>query len=345
MARRESALRAWLWSLLPLAGLLLSVGVNAEILSADRLGVVYNLDDETGRDVALYYAQRRLVPSDNVIGVHLPRTGVISPETFASVRAGLLSQLPTSVQSLLLVWSKPWAVGCMSITTAFAAGYRPEFCVPGCGETAPNPLFNSQGWLPADTIGWWPAMLLPTDDKTLAKDLIDRGIAADFGSPHGILYLVRTSDAKRNVRAASYGDVEADISPKLQVVELRAPVSHAVLDAIGYFTGTSRVDELPLIQFRPGALADHLTSTGGVLAGGVQMPAIAWIAQGATATYGTVTEPCNLPEKFPDIDVLFRHYMQGETALEAYWKSVAMPGQGLFIGEPLARPFAPHVEN
>ena len=34
------------------------------------------------------------------------------------------------------------------------------------------------------------------------------------------------------------------------------------------------------------------------------------------------------------------HYLQGETLIEAYWKSVAMPGQGIFIGEPLARPFA-----
>jgi hypothetical protein len=25
--------------------------------------------------------------------------------------------------------------------------------------------------------------------------------------------------------------------------------------------------------------------------------------------------------------------------IEAYWKSVAWPGQGIFIGEPLARPF------
>jgi hypothetical protein len=25
--------------------------------------------------------------------------------------------------------------------------------------------------------------------------------------------------------------------------------------------------------------------------------------------------------------------------LEAYWKSVAMPGQGVFVGEPLAAPF------
>jgi hypothetical protein len=34
------------------------------------------------------------------------------------------------------------------------------------------------------------------------------------------------------------------------------------------------------------------------------------------------------------------HYLQGETLIEAYWKSVQMPGQGVFIGEPLARPFA-----
>ena len=35
-----------------------------------------------------------------------------------------------------------------------------------------------------------------------------------------------------------------------------------------------------------------------------------------------------------------RRYLQGETLLEAYWKSVAWPGQGIFIGEPLAAPFA-----
>jgi hypothetical protein len=45
-------------------------------------------------------------------------------------------------------------------------------------------------------------------------------------------------------------------------------------------------------------------------------------------------------EKFPNIGILMHHYLRGETIIEAYWKSVAMPGQGLFIGEPLARPFA-----
>jgi len=52
-----------------------------------------------------------------------------------------------------------------------------------------------------------------------------------------------------------------------------------------------------------------------------------------------VVEPCNLPQKFPHPAVLARHYLRGDTLIEAYWKSVQMPGQGIFIGEPLAAPF------
>ena len=29
----------------------------------------------------------------------------------------------------------------------------------------------------------------------------------------------------------------------------------------------------------------------------------------------------------------------GDTLIEAYWKSVQQPGEGIFIGEPLARPW------
>jgi uncharacterized protein (TIGR03790 family) len=91
----------------------------------------------------------------------------------------------------------------------------------------------------------------------------------------------------------------------------------------------------------PGALADHLTSFGGMLDGqGGQMSAQAWIASGATASYGTVSEPCAHPQKFPHPQVLLLHYLQGATAIEAYWKSVAWPQQGVFIGDPLAAPFS-----
>jgi hypothetical protein len=31
--------------------------------------------------------------------------------------------------------------------------------------------------------------------------------------------------------------------------------------------------------------------------------------------------------------------LAGETAIEAYWKSVSWPAQGVVIGEPLAAPY------
>jgi len=31
--------------------------------------------------------------------------------------------------------------------------------------------------------------------------------------------------------------------------------------------------------------------------------------------------------------------LRGDTLIEAYWRSVALPSQGIFVGEPLARPW------
>jgi uncharacterized protein (TIGR03790 family) len=101
------------------------------------------------------------------------------------------------------------------------------------------------------------------------------------------------------------------------------------------------VQQQETLRFADGALADHLTSAGGRFDGrGPQMPATEWIAAGATASYGTVSEPCNHLQKFPHPQVLLMNYLQGATAIEAYWRSVAWPQQGAFIGEPLAAPFA-----
>jgi uncharacterized protein (TIGR03790 family) len=322
-----------------------SFAAQAEGLDAARLGVLYNLDDPASREIALFYAAQRAIPPGNVIGLHLPNRAVISPAELEPLRATVLDRLPVAVQSLALVWSRPYAVGCMSVTTAMAAGYRAGFCEPGCARTLPNPLYDEVGWLPADTVGWWPAMMLPTDDRALARSLIQRGLAAERQSGTGVAYLVRTQDLSRNVRAATYRDVEVMLGKRLPIRELVTPVEREVPDAVAYFTGAAQVRELPLIRFRPGAAADHLTSTGGVLSGGHQMSALGWLRQGATASYGSVTEPCNHLGKFPSPNIFLRHYVEGETVLEAYWKSVAMPGQGLFIGEPLARPFGPRFSS
>ncbi|MDY0057978.1 MAG: TIGR03790 family protein, partial [Methyloversatilis sp.] len=70
-----------------------------------------------------------------------------------------------------------------------------------------------------------------------------------------------------------------------------------------------------------------------------QMSALEWLRAGATGSYGTVVEPCNHLGKFPHPGILMTFYAEGETLIEAYWKSVAWPGEGVFVGEPLARPF------
>jgi uncharacterized protein (TIGR03790 family) len=314
----------------------------AEELTPDRLGVVYSSTDPASLRIAKYYASARGVPAANLVGLPIPDKPVISRDELAQLRSALLGQLPAAVQSLLLVWSRPYAAECMSITTAFAAGYRADFCEPGCGATLNSPLFDTSGWLPADTAGWLPAMLLPSADEVLARALIERGRKADGSQPKGTVYLVRTQDAARNVRAVGYAQTEAAVATRVRILERTTPIQGSLAAVFGYFTGVERVEELQRIEFIPGAAADHLTSTGGQLEGSAQMSALEWLKQGATGSYGSVSEPCNHLEKFPSPAIFLDHYLRGDTLLESYWKSVAMPGQGLFIGEPLARPFARH---
>jgi uncharacterized protein (TIGR03790 family) len=110
-------------------------------------------------------------------------------------------------------------------------------------------------------------------------------------------------------------------------------------DVLFYFTGRPVVEELNTNHYLPGAIADHLTSLGGVLFNDQQMSILKWIDAGVTASYGTVTEPCAFPQKFPHPGIVIDRYTRGESVIEAYWKSVAWPGQGVFVGEPMAAPF------
>jgi uncharacterized protein (TIGR03790 family) len=105
----------------------------------------------------------------------------------------------------------------------------------------------------------------------------------------------------------------------------------------------TQVAALETNQFSAGAIADHLTSSGGQLFGTRQMSVLRWLEAGATASYGTVVEPCAFTQKFPHPGIVIERYTEGESLIEAYWKSVRWPGQGLFVGEPMAAPYAVHA--
>jgi len=227
----------------------------------------------------------------------------------------------------------------MSITTAFAFGYDPAFCADGCKPTRPSSYFNSRATLPFTELNIRPTMSIAATSFDQAKALIDRGVQSDGSFPFGTAYLLSTSDTARSVRRKWYPIVEAMFRDRLNVRELQQDALMNKNDVLFYFVGKESVEGLETLRFVPGAIADHLTSAGGVLTGGSQMSALRWLEAGATASYGTVTEPCNYLQKFPHPAVVIGHYLEGETLIEAYWKSVNMPGQGIFVGEPLATPF------
>lgn len=315
-----------------------STDASGAVLSANELAVVVNDADPLSVAIADYYRRKRSIPPGNMIHVRVDANKIaLSAQEFLALRADVMRRTPAHVQAYALTWVKPYRVECMSITTAFAAGYNKAFCSNGCKATQLSPYFNSDSRRPYKDIGWRPTMSIAALDLSHARQLIDRGAAADGSVAVGKAYLMETNDAARNVRALTYADARRRVDSLIDIEITRAPALRDKRDVMFYFIGAARVEDLATNRFLPGAVADHLTSVGGDLTGNSQMSSLRWLEAGATGSYGTVVEPCNLLGKFPNVGMLMRRYLDGETLLEAYWKSVAMPGQGIFIGDPLAR--------
>ena len=315
-------------------------------LTARDLGLVINAADPYSVAVGDYYAQRRGIPPEQVLRLVLPVKASLNAHELDVLATQVREHMGPNVQALALAWVEPYAVECNSITSALSLGFQASVCSSTCAPTPPSRLFDSRARRPWAELGIRPSMLLASGSVQKAMALIDRGIASDqqlgkIGVPMADAVLVTTADTARNVRARTYPPARA--LPKLgfQIVRRDAAEAKPLSRVFLYQTGLVRMGSPDAIPWLPGALADHLTSFGGVLRGtGEQMSAMDWLDAGATASYGTVSEPCNHVQKFPHPQVLLARYLQGATAIEAYWSSVAWPAQGVFIGEPLAAPFA-----
>ncbi|OGB03549.1 MAG: hypothetical protein A3E25_07525 [Burkholderiales bacterium RIFCSPHIGHO2_12_FULL_69_20] len=322
-------------------------------LGAQDLALLVAEGDAQGEAIARAYQLVRGIPDAQVIRLPVPTgSDVIGDSAFATLKAQLDARLPATVQATLVTWTQPSRVqgsSCsMGITSALAFGYNAMLC-GGCNRTQASAYFDTDTTRPYSDLRIRPSMMLGAATLEAAQALIARGLAAEGSAPSGTGWLLRTADAARSVRHTDFQALP-DAWRTEPVLDLRyvdastAGSAQEVVqqsDLLFYFTGLAKLQQLGSNRFLPGAVADHLTSFGGLLpeARG-QMPATAWLAAGATASYGTVEEPCNHVEKFPRASVLIDHYLRGATVIEAYWKSVAWPGQGLFVGDPLARPWA-----
>lgn len=309
-------------------------------LGPEELAVIVNDADPLSIRIAEYYRAARSIPDKNIIHVSFSAdSNEMKPEAFAKIRAIANAKTPARIQAYALTWIKPYRVGCMSITTAFAAGFDQKYCASGCNPTYPSRYFNTYSKQPFKDFGLRPTMAITAETFEQAKELIDRGIKSDGSLPQSVGYLMETSDKARDVRAALYPEIMQTLGKDVRLERVRADSLVGKSDVLFYFTGLAKVDHLNTLHFLPGAIADHLTSKGGQLTGSDQMSSLRWIEAGATASYGAVAEPCNILPKFPHPGIVMDRYLSGETLIEAYWKSVAMPGQGIFIGEPLAKPY------
>jgi uncharacterized protein (TIGR03790 family) len=319
--------------------------LSADLFAADsvirpkNVAVVVNTANANSVEIGNYYLKLRDIPKRNLIKVNIPDSPrKLTAEQFGQLRQQIVEKLNTDIEVIVLVWTAPYAVECNSITAALTLGYDAELCKNTCAISKQSSYFDSVSNRPS-ALGLQLTMLLPTESIQEAKALIERGVLSGFNVNEASAYFVITSDKQRNTRAAFFPKPISIPEKKLTVNTLYADSIQHKKDIMFYQTGLISVPNLKTLGFLPGAVADHLTSTGGDLLGGGQMSSLKWLEAGATASYGTVSEPCSYWQKFPNSAVLLAHYLSGETVVEAYWKSVAWPAQGVFIGEPLAAPY------
>ena len=317
-----------------------TAALDRSALIAQQLAVVINTEDPLSVAIGEYYIRQRHVPLRNVSRVAFNfRRSILPAAEFARLKLAVDAQLPPTVQAYALTWARPYRVDCMSITSAFAFGFDTRFCAEGCQATQLSRYYDSSSTAPYSQLHLRPTMSIAAANFEAARRLIDRGVRSDGSAPPGTAYLLVSGDTARDVRRDGYGDVQMLVTGRIRVQVLSAPELRGSSDVMAYFIGASQVGALGSLRFLPGSVADHLTSFGGMLTDSTQMSSLRWLEAGATGSYGTVVEPCNLTAKFPNPALLLNHYLAGETLIEAYWKSVAMPGQGIFIGEPLAAPY------
>jgi len=334
---------------LSLLALLLSSGfvsqASAKITPA-QIAVVVNTNDAESRLIANYYRIKRNIPEQNIIEISFPeKQNSISKDIFNHVYQQVKAKTNDKVQYYVLAWSKPFKVGCMSITSAFAFGFDKSFCAQGCKATRRSAYYNSDSDLPAKDLAIRPTMMLAGSSLQQVYAMIDRGVASDYTKPEGTAYLMNTTDKARNARSRRYRVIQELLAEKINIEQINSDVLKNKKDVMFYFTGLAKVKAINSNQYLPGAIADHLTSTGGRLFGGKQMSILRWLDAGATASYGAVVEPCSFTQKFPNPGIVIDRYTNGESLIEAYWKSVAWPGQGVFVGEPMAAPYADIIQK
>jgi uncharacterized protein (TIGR03790 family) len=326
--------------------------------------VVVNQNSSNSLQLGNDYCEQRGVPPQNLFRMNGWTGGSITwaPGDFESYLLNPLLAMISSrgltnqAEIILLSMDIPYRVSNgdseNSTTSALFYGFKTNTVPPpGLPDTCslPEDSTNSYSYseLPfalaepetASTNAFLAVMLTDTN-LAQAESTLERGVASDSSFPPQTVYLEKTSDVNRNVRFILFDNAIQECRARGDDDVTRTYSDFtAFTDIFGLDTGFSNFSLLTN-AFVPGAVADNLTSFGGdILEDSGQTPLLAFLEAGASASYGTVVEPCNWTYKFPDPMVYF-YQNRGFCVAEAYYQSLPNPYQGLMVGEPLSAPFA-----
>ena len=322
--------------------------------------VVVNAASRDSRALGAYYCEKHGIPQTHLCSIKTdPRSPSISLTFFErEIRRPILDhiaqqKLDGQIHFLVLCMDIPSRVeNYNGITSALYYGYKPPLPdAPQC-HLASNSVNQYYGMERAytSTAGWNQTnapipFLLTAADLYIAKQVVDRGVASIATFPDGAFCLYGSGDSARNIRHRTYPIVARlfELFGKRTMVDANAAASPApARPVLGYVDGLAYLpSNLVDAAFAPGAIAEHLTSCAGMIPDPClgQSSVWDWMRLGATASYGTVSEPCAFDVKFPDPMIAF-WYARGFCAGEALAMSVRNPYQGLWVGDPLAAPFA-----
>ena len=335
-----------------------------------NVAVVVNQNSPNSVELGNYYCEKRGVPPQNVLRLNWAgaNTDWTTSDLDTFLRTPLTAaltgrQLTNQIDYVLLSMDIPYRVtettgssvtsGINSTTAALFYGFKPDDCT-----SCPNPVSCN---LPAASANLyagsegifrqtpprsapsnsWLVMMLSSSNLAQAKQVVDRGVASDYTSPSGTIYLAKGADRLRNIRHYLFDDavLNTRILGAAQVAKTNVPNPTGLGVSQGYQSG-EQIFSLSSSNFLPGALVDNLTSFGGyIFENSGHTDALDFLNAGATASHGTVVEPCAYFQKFPSPQLFF-YQARGFSAAECFYQSISNPYQGLILGEPLAAPFA-----
>lgn len=187
-----------------------------------------------------------------------------------------------------------------------------------------------------------------------ARDIVDRGAAADGTFPSASFLCMHGADPARGARDPECAFAIQRLKDLGQAATWLPEFDGALSghEVVAYFTGAAELrDGIDGLTYVPGAITCNLTSygakpqnffcddSGEVCPGNESQTSIArHIRAGATGAHGTVNEPYN--NVFPNAGALL-HYRLGYSLGESYFFNQRfLYWQNLIIGDPLATPFS-----